>query len=134
MDGDPVRMDLIIGADCAGSFDRYVSELMGFSWKRVGHLRTAVAQKDMPAHLDEIQFNVSPVEARTHVFRLQRTLRNRIALAGFKSRFITWLGYESWFGRVILHSILYAIAGANVDPKADSKPGEDQKVTSSPPA
>ncbi len=31
MDGDPVRMDLIIAASDAGAFDRYVSELMGLS-------------------------------------------------------------------------------------------------------
>lgn len=36
---------------------------------------------------------------------------------GFKSRFITWFGYESWFGRVILHALLYALAGKPVKPK-----------------
>jgi uncharacterized protein (DUF362 family) len=34
MDGDPIRMDLIIAATDAGAFDRYVAELMGFSWRR----------------------------------------------------------------------------------------------------
>ena len=38
MDGDPVRMDLIIAASDTGAFDRYVSELMGFPWQRVSHL------------------------------------------------------------------------------------------------
>jgi cell division protein FtsB len=42
---------------------------------------------------------------------LKRSIRNYIALMGFKSRFLTWLGYESWFGRVALHGILYALAG-----------------------
>jgi len=118
MDGDPVRMDLIIAATDAGSFDRYVAELMGFPWQRVSHLRLAAKLGDMPPSLDEIEFNISPAEARTHVFRLQRTLRNYIALCGFKSRFLTWLGYEAWFGRIMLHKILYAIAGKPVKPHA----------------
>jgi uncharacterized protein (DUF362 family) len=118
MDGDPVRMDLIIAASSAGAFDRYVSELMGFPWQRVPHLRRAAALKDMPEDLSEVRYNVSPGEARTRIFRLERTPRNWIALAGFKSRFLTWLGYESWFGRVVLHGILYAIAGRPVKPLA----------------
>ena len=111
MNGDPIRMDLIIAASDAGSFDRYAAELMGFPWQRVNHLRLATKLGDMPASLDEIEFNISPTEARTHVFRLQRTLRNYIALCGFKSSFLTWLGYEAWFGKVMLHKILYSIAG-----------------------
>ncbi len=120
MEGKPIRMDLIIAASDAGAFDRYVSELMGFPWHRVRHLRRAVELGDMPARLEEIRYNVSPGDARTHTFRLERTLRNYIALAGFNSRFLTWLGYESWFGRVVLHAILYAIAGKPVKPHAAS--------------
>ena len=117
MEGDPIRMDLIIAASDAGAFDRYVSELMGFSWRRVRHLRRAAELGDMPSRLEDIEYNVSPSDARTHTFRLERTLRNYIALAGFNSRFLTWLGYESWFGRVVLHTILYAIAGKPVKPQ-----------------
>jgi uncharacterized protein (DUF362 family) len=118
MDGDPVRMDLIIAASDAGAFDRYVSELMGFPWQRVRHMRRAVALGDMPANLDEISYNISPAEARTHTFHLERKLRHWIALSGFNSRFLTWFGYEAWFGRVVLHALLYAIAGKPVKPQA----------------
>lgn len=114
MDGDPVRMDMIIAATDPGTFDRYVSELMGWSWKRVKHMKRAVGLGDMPRDLAEIQYNIAPAEAREHVFTLKRTVRHLIALSGFNSRFITWLGYESWFGRVVLHAILYAIAGKPV--------------------
>ncbi len=116
MDGDPVRMDLIIAATDAGAFDRYVSELMGYPWWRVRHLRRAVALGDMPERLAEITCNIAPDQARTRRFHLDRTVRNYIALTGFKSRFLTWLGYESWFGRVVLHGMLYAIAGRPVKP------------------
>jgi uncharacterized protein (DUF362 family) len=118
MEGSPIRMDLVIAANNAGTFDRYVSELMGVSWKQISHLKRAAALKDMPTSLQEMSFNISPAQARTHTFRLERTLRNWVSLAGFHSRFLTWLGYESWFGRVILHTILYAIAGKPVKPSS----------------
>jgi len=117
MDGDPIRMDLIIAATDAGAFDRYVAELMGISWRCVRHLRRAVELGDMPSDLKDIEYNVRPEEAQTHKFRLKRTFRNYIALIGFRSRFVTWLGYESWFGKVVLHGILYAIAGKPVKPR-----------------
>jgi len=116
MDGDPIRMDLIIAATDAGAFDRYVAELMGISWRSIRHLRRAVELGDMPSDLKDIEYNVRPEEARTHTFRLKRTFRNYIALIGFRSRFMTWLGYESWFGKVVLHGILYAIAGKPIKP------------------
>ncbi len=121
LEGDPVRMNLVIAATSAGAFDRYVSELMGVSWRTVPHLRRAAACGDMPVSIEEIDYNVAPQDARTHKFSLDRNLRNWIALSGFKSRLLTWLGYESWFGRVIIHSILYAIAGKPVKPQAEQE-------------
>ncbi|MCL5103744.1 MAG: DUF362 domain-containing protein [Armatimonadetes bacterium] len=115
MEGEPVRMDTIIAATDAGTFDRYVSELMGWSWRDVKHMRRAVQLGDMPADLNEIEYNIAPSDAREHVFTIKRTVRHLIALSGFNSRFITWLGYESWFGRVVLHAVLYAIAGKPVE-------------------
>jgi uncharacterized protein (DUF362 family) len=111
MEGDLIRMDLIIAATNVGAFDRYMSAMMGFPWRRIRHLRRAVELGDMPLDLENIKCNESPDKVRTHIFRLNRTLRNYIAIIGFKSRFFTWLGYESWFGKVILHGILYMIAG-----------------------
>ncbi len=134
MAGEPVRMDLIIAASDAGSFDRYVSELMGIDWRRVGHFRQAIRAGIMPESLDHIQFNAPPTQFRTRTFRLRRTLRNYIALCGFCSRTITWLGYESWFGRVVLHGILYAIAGRPVSPQAAAEaadcPAESRQYVS----
>jgi len=114
MNGDPIRMDLIIAATDAGAFDRYVTELMGFSWRRIRHLRRAVELGDMPSDLKDIEYNVKPEDIRRYTFRLKRTFRNYIALMGFRSRFVTWLGYESWLGKIIMHGILYAIVGKPV--------------------
>jgi uncharacterized protein (DUF362 family) len=122
MDGEAIRMGSIIAASDVGAFDRYVSELMGMDWRRIPHLCRAAAQGDMPRSLNEISFNISPTEARTHTFSLARSPRDWLALFGFRSRFMTWFGYECWFGRVILHAILYGIVGRPVKFKAeDSK-------------
>ncbi len=120
MEGTPVRANRVIAATDPGSFDRYVCALMGIPWQRVGHLRRAAVLGEMPTRLESITFNVAPAAAQFHQFHLERSLRNWIALAGFKSRFLTWLGYESWFGRVVLHAMLYAIAGRPVGTIADS--------------
>jgi uncharacterized protein (DUF362 family) len=125
MEGVPVEMNVIIAASDPGAFDRYVSEFMGFPWRRVGHLRLAATRGDMPVHLREIACNVAPNLPGRHVFRLRRTIRNWIALSGFRSRFLTWFGYESWFGRVVLHAVLYSISGRPVTP---TKPGTGQGI------
>jgi uncharacterized protein (DUF362 family) len=117
MDGEAIKMGCIIAASDVGAFDRYVSELMGVDWRRVPHLCRAAAQGEMPKSLDELTCNLLPAEARTHTFHLKRSLRDWIAFSGFRSRFLTWFGYESWFGKVVLHAILYAIVGRPVKPK-----------------
>jgi uncharacterized protein (DUF362 family) len=122
LDGVPVRMDLIVGASDVGAFDRYVSDLMGFPWRRVAHLRHAARLGDMPARLEDISFNAEPAEWRTHTFRLRRTPRNWVALAGFNSRSLTWLGYESWFGRVVLHELFYAVIGRPAITRTEARP------------
>jgi hypothetical protein len=38
--------------------------------------------------------------------------------------FITWFGYESWFGRGPLHTLLYTIAGKPVKPKPEDPSDE----------
>ena len=110
MDGVPIAMGLVIAATDVGSFDRYVSELMGWSWRDVSHLRHAAKMGTMPTELRDIEMTAHPSTFRTRTFRLRRTLRNWIALAGFESRSLTWLGYESWFGREVLHRLLYLVA------------------------
>ena len=119
LEGDAVPMNLIIAASDCGAFDRYVSELMGWDWRHVPHLLSAQRAGALPGDLIEIECNAPPANFKTRDFKLKRTLRAWIALSGFKSRFITWFGYESWFGRGPLHWMLYAIAGKNVKPRKE---------------
>lgn len=69
--------------------------------------QTLVALGIEPDH----DVNAPPSQFARGAFHMEPMLRTWIAFAGFKSRAITWLGYESWFGRVVLHWILYAFAG-----------------------
>ncbi len=115
MDGKPIKMDLIIAANSVGAFDRYVSELMGIPYRNVPHLKKAALMGELPDDLSEIIYNVPPNINKSQIFKLKRTVRNFIALAGFKSRFLTWLGYESWFGKYILHKLLYLISSKHIE-------------------
>lgn len=112
IEGTPVPMNLVIGATSSGVADRYLVELMGIDWKTIPHLRWAAAAGDLPTSREDIRVTGSPLDLPTRRFRRQRkSLRQWIAFAGFQSRGLTWLGYESWFGRVIIHGLLYALAG-----------------------
>jgi hypothetical protein len=81
--------------------------------RRIGHLRGAVKAGDMPVNLVAIKVNVSPVDARTRVFTLHRTLRNYAVLTGFKSGFVTWLATSRGL-RVSFCTRLSAMAGKPV--------------------
>lgn len=119
MDGAPVPMDLVLASNDVFAFDRTVAELMRWDWKKVSHLRAAAQAGQMPKDLSMIVCNRDVRTISEHHFVLHRTVRSWIALAGFKSRFVTWFGYESWFGREVLHRLLYAIAGPNIKPAPD---------------
>ncbi|MBU0595794.1 DUF362 domain-containing protein, partial [Candidatus Bipolaricaulota bacterium] len=127
MDGTPVAMDLVIAGNNVFAFDRVVAELMNWDWASVPHFRAAARAGLLPRDLADIQCSCDPRLVSQHRFVLHRGLRAWIALAGFKSQFVTWFGYESWFGRVVLHRILYAIAGPNVKPAPDDESGKEEK-------
>jgi uncharacterized protein (DUF362 family) len=107
IDGVPVRMNLIIGASDVGSFDLYACALMGIDWRRIKHLRAAVSCGLMPSSLPELSFNIDPKLECRQEFRAGRTFRSTIALAAFERRWLTWLLYESFFGREVVHRLFY---------------------------
>ena len=111
MEGEPIRMNAIIGATDPGAFALYVSEMMGIDWRKAPHLRRAVELGDMPSRVEELQTNVHAHDARSHQFKLRRTLWNRFILLPFRSKMLTTMGYDSSFGR-FLHKIKYAIKPA----------------------
>ncbi|NIA06536.1 MAG: DUF362 domain-containing protein [Actinobacteria bacterium] len=108
MEGQPIRMNSIIGANSTGAFALYTSQMMGLDWNKAPHLRRAVALGDMPDDLSMIDMNIHPHKLRRHKFRLRRTMWNRFILLPFRSKILTTIGYDSAFGR-FLHKIKYAI-------------------------
>jgi hypothetical protein len=88
--GKPVRKDLLVFADHPLVADIVALRMMGWDLGRVGHLRRVANSlgiderwiPDLPALSD------AP-------FTLHRTFWNWVALAGFKSHALTYLGYES---------------------------------------
>ncbi|MDI6855070.1 MAG: DUF362 domain-containing protein [Deltaproteobacteria bacterium] len=110
MFGEPLKRDMLVVSDHIGAFELTMLHLMGLEKWRISHLEEAKRRGMVPTSLSQIAFNTDWRPFRSDQFFLKRTLQNWIALAGFKNRFVTWLGYESPFARPI-HDILYYLKG-----------------------
>jgi uncharacterized protein (DUF362 family) len=108
MFGVTKRGQFLATANDTGVFDIGMCRLMGYDPLKINHLRHMIRMGLAPISYKEIECNSDPAEFRPCEFVLNRTLQNYIALAGFKSSFITWFGYDS-FASGLLHKILYAI-------------------------
>jgi len=114
MDGDPVRLNLIIVSDDVGSGDLVYCEIMKIDPNRIGHLRLAMREAMMPRSLSEVELNEDPRQFNDQRFVLKRTLMNLIVLAAFRSKVATWLLYQSKFAKPI-HDLAYLIKGRPKD-------------------
>jgi uncharacterized protein (DUF362 family) len=110
MFGEQIKTDMLVASDDIGAFELAMLHLMGLEKWRIGHLEEAKRRSMMPASLNQVTFNDDWRLFRSDRFFLKRTIQNWIALAGFKSRFITWFGYESPFAK-LFHTVLYSIKG-----------------------
>ncbi len=91
MEGHPVSKDIIILSDHPVVADIVALRVMGWEAPDVPHLRYVAGRRGISsAHIR----GDLPARANDR-FTLRRTFWNWIALAGFRSRFLTWLGYES---------------------------------------
>jgi len=114
MDGDPVRLNLIIVSDDVGSGDLACCEIMKIDPNRIGNLRLAMREGVMPRSLSEAELNTDPFQFNHQKFILKRTAMNWVALAAFRSRIATWLLYESKFAKPV-HDLAYLIRGRPKD-------------------
>jgi len=110
MFGDEIKMDMMVASNDLGSFELTMLKLMGLDGGDIGHINEAGRLGIIPESIDSIQFNTDWTSFVSDKFFLKRTIQNYIALVGFKSRFITWLGYESPISG-LLHKVLYALKG-----------------------
>ncbi len=116
MEGDAIRMNLLMVANDPGAGDLVCCHLMGLDPNQISHLNLAKKVKMMPDDFGGITLNVELKQFKKRNFRLEKTLLHRITLFVFKSRWATWLIYESFLAKPI-HAILYFVRGYPNDVK-----------------
>ncbi|MDD4869345.1 MAG: DUF362 domain-containing protein [Kiritimatiellae bacterium] len=104
MMGDPVEVNWFVASNSLGAFDMVVSDMMGFDWQRIGHLKMAERYGFMPTK-DEIKIIGDPDSVRRE-FTLKRDFWNYPALAAFHSKKLTHLFYFSMWSK-LLHDVMY---------------------------
>jgi len=104
MVGQPVEVDWFVASNSLGAFDVVVSEMMGFNWKDIGHLKEAANLGFIPDR-KEIKI-VGDLEPLKRDFSLKRNFWNYPALLAFNSKRLTHFFYFSNYAK-ILHDIMY---------------------------
>jgi len=111
MDGDAVRMDLLIAANHVGAGSLACIRIMNLEANRFEHLRLAMREGMMPLSLDAVELNQPILPFCEREFHLERTMKDYLTLAIFHSRLATKLFYDSKLAKPV-HTIWYAIFGA----------------------
>jgi uncharacterized protein (DUF362 family) len=106
MNGDPVEVNWFAASNSLGALDMVISEMMGFDWHNVGHLKMAERYGYMPKR-DDIKIIGNP-DTLKRKFTLKRNFWNYPALVAFHSRNLTTLFYFSRWAK-LLHDIMYSI-------------------------
>lgn len=104
IDGVPAEVDWFVASNSLGAFDRIVSEMMGFDWKTVGHLKMADRYGFIPGK-EDIKI-IGDAESLKRRFVLKRNFWNYPALAAFHSKILTNFVYISSFAKP-LHDVMY---------------------------
>jgi len=102
--GDPVEINWFVASNSLGAFDMIVSEMMGFDWRKIGHLKIAEKYGYIPKR-EEIEV-IGDIESLKRKFILKRNFWNYPALFAFKSKRLTHLFYLSKYAK-FLHDIMY---------------------------
>lgn len=111
MDGDPVRMDLIIASNDIGAGSLACCEIMNLDSNKVKHFRLACKEGMFPSSPEEVYLNCQIERFNERKFHLERTLMDRVTLlVAFNSRLGTKLIYDSPLAGP-LHKVLYAVRG-----------------------
>ena len=104
MVGDPIEVNWFAASNSLGAFDRVVSEMMGFNWKKINHLKMAGEYGLIPKK-EEIRI-IGNIELLKRKFVLKRDFWNYPALVAFQSKKLTHLVYFSKWAKLI-HDIMY---------------------------
>jgi len=114
LEGDPIRMGLLIASHDAGAGSLVCCELMGIEPGSVPHLSLAIAEGMMPPTIDSLVTNVAIDVFKGPIFRLQRSWLHWLTLGIFHSRLATIALYDSPLARPA-HELLYLFRGRPAD-------------------
>jgi len=104
MVGEPVEVNWFVASNSLGAFDVAESEIMGFNWRDIGHLREAANLGFIPDP-EEIKV-IGNMKALKKKFILKRDIWNYPALLAFNSKQLTHFFYFSSYAKM-LHDIMY---------------------------
>ncbi len=104
MMGEPVEINWFVASNSLGAFDMVVSEMMGFEWRNVTHLKMAARYGLLP-NREDIEV-IGDMEPLIRKFVLERNFWNYPALAAFHSKKLTHLFYFSRWAET-LHKVMY---------------------------
>ena len=113
MEGDPIRMDMIIASNDLGAGSLVCCELMDIDAKKIKHHQYAYKAGMFTYSLTDVQLNDRIENFKCHKFRLERNWIHWGALAVFHSKLGLKLVYDSPFSGVI-RSLLTALKGKPV--------------------
>lgn len=115
MVGEPVEVGWFAASNSLGAFDMVVSEMMGFDWRHVGHLKMAKQYGFIPDREDVTI--IGEIDKLKRNFHLKRDFWNYPALVAFHSRALTDLVYLSKWAKLI-HDIMYTFRKRAIDEDA----------------
>jgi uncharacterized protein (DUF362 family) len=104
MVGESVEVNWFVASNSLGAFDVVVSEMMGFNWRDIGHLREAANLGFIPDR-KEIK-TMGDLEPLKRDFSLKRNFWNYPALLAFNSKWLTHFFYFSRYAK-FLHDVMY---------------------------
>jgi uncharacterized protein (DUF362 family) len=114
MEGDAIKMDLLIASNDVGAGSLACCELMRIDPGTVAHLKLARTAGMMPLGLNYMELN-APLQAFLGPrFFLQRNLMHWLTLAIFHSKLATRIAYDSSMAKP-LHELLYFVRGRPKD-------------------
>jgi uncharacterized protein (DUF362 family) len=102
--GDAIEVNWFAAANSLGAFDLIVSEMMGFDWVKIGHLKVAEKYGYLPKNKN-IDL-IGDIKSLRIQFYLKRGFWQYPALIAFKSKCLTKFVYLSNYAKLI-HNIMY---------------------------
>lgn len=114
MEGEPVKMNLLIVSDDAGAGSLACCQIMQIDPRSAASLRLAMREGMMPRRIEDVTLNAPLAPFIGPRFTLERSWMHWITLGVFNSRLATRLVYDSPMAKP-LHDIVYFFRGRPKD-------------------